>query len=105
TDGNYPYLYPLPTTVTELNNLPRLPPLCYYSRKMQDAETRYPVHEQELLALGCCLRTQRHYLIGRHFRAFTDHKSLIYLQEQPHLSRRQAGWVELIQQFDVSVEY
>ncbi|TPX60926.1 hypothetical protein PhCBS80983_g01411 [Powellomyces hirtus] len=73
--------------------------------KMQPAKTRYPVHEQELLRLVKSIRANRHYLIGRPFRAFVDHKSLIYLQEQPHLSCHQAGWVEFLQQFDFSVEY
>ena len=72
---------------------------------MNGAETRYSVHEQELLALVRTLEANRHYLLGRHFRAFTDHKSLIFLQEQAHLSRRQANWVELLQQYDFSVEY
>ncbi|TPX52124.1 hypothetical protein PhCBS80983_g06513 [Powellomyces hirtus] len=103
--GDFPYPYPLPTTKSGLANLPQLCPVTYYSRKMQPAETRYPVHEQELLGLVKSIRANRHYLIGRPFRAFVDHKSLIYLQEQPHLSRRQAGWVEFLQQFDFSVEY
>ncbi|TPX52301.1 hypothetical protein PhCBS80983_g06497 [Powellomyces hirtus] len=59
----------------------------------------------KLLGLVKSIRANRHYLIGRPFCAFADHKSLIYLQEQPHLSRRQAGWVEFLQQFDFSVEY
>jgi transposase InsO family protein len=96
---------PLPTTVTGLRTLPKLRPLTYFARKMQPAETRYPVHEQELLALVKCFKANRHYLVGRAFRAFTDHKSLIYLQEQPYLSRRQANWVEFLQQFDFAVEY
>ncbi|TPX52130.1 hypothetical protein PhCBS80983_g06511 [Powellomyces hirtus] len=104
-EGDFPYPYPLPTTKSGLANLPQLRLVTYYSRKMQPAETRYPVHKQELLGLVKSIRANRHYLIGRPFRAIVDHKSLIYLQEQPHLSRRQARWVEFLQQFDFSVEY
>ncbi|TPX54213.1 hypothetical protein PhCBS80983_g06010 [Powellomyces hirtus] len=103
--GDFPYPHPLPTTKLGLANLPQLRPVTYYSRKMQPAETQYPVHEQELLGLVKSIRANRQYLIGCPFRAFVDHKSLIYLQEQPRLSRRQAGWVEFLQQFDFSVEY
>lgn len=96
---------PLPTTIEGLTNLPRLRPVSYHARKMIPAETRYPVHEQELLAVVSTLKANRHYLIGSRFRVFTDHKSLQYLQTQPHLSRRQAGWVELLQEFDFTLEY
>ena len=66
---------------------------------------KYPVHEQELLALVNFLRAHRSYLISRAFIAFTDHKSLIYLQTQPFLSKRQAGWVEQLQEFNFKIEY
>jgi hypothetical protein len=99
------YPSPLPTTITALKNLPALRPVSYFSKKMLPAETRYPVYEQELLALVRCLSAHRHWLLGRPFRAFTDHRSLIYLQNQVHLSRRQASWVEILQQFDCSIEY
>jgi hypothetical protein len=77
----------------------------FFSRKMKPAEINYPVHEKELLALVKLLLGNRHYLIGHRFRAFTDHKALIYLQTQPRLSRRQAGWVEALQEFDFTIEY
>jgi hypothetical protein len=32
-----------------------LQPIAFMSQKMLDAETRYPVHEQELLAIICAL--------------------------------------------------
>ena len=96
---------PLPKTVKGFKELPRLRPICFFSRKMKPAEIKYHTYERELLGLIKLLRANRHYLIGRPFRCFTDHKSLIYLQEQPHLSRRQAGWVELLQEFDFKIEH
>ena len=42
-----------------------LQPIAFLSKKMLDAETRYPVHEQELLAVIQALGTWRHYLMGR----------------------------------------
>ena len=41
-----------------------LQPIAFISKKMLDAETRYPVHEQELLAIIHSLSTWRHYLSG-----------------------------------------
>ena len=63
-----------------------LKPIAYLSQKMCDAETRYPTHEQELLAIIVALRTWKHYLMGPKFKVMTDHKSLQYFQTQPQLS-------------------
>ena len=35
----------------------------------------------------------------------TDHEALKWLQKQPNLSRRQAGWVEKLQSYDMLIEY
>ena len=45
-----------------------LQPIAFLSKKMLPAETRYPVHEQELLAIIHALESWRHYLSGRKFK-------------------------------------
>ena len=82
-----------------------LQPIAYMSKKMLPAEKNYPVHEQELLAIVCALKEWRHYLHGTQFKVLTDHRSLQFLQTQPHLSARQTRWVEFLQQFDFVIEY
>jgi hypothetical protein len=72
---------------------------------MAPAERNYPVHEQELLAVMHALREWRHYLHGTKFKVVTDHRSLQYLQTQPHLSTRQVRWSEFLQQFDYEISY
>jgi len=72
---------------------------------MVPAETRYPVHEQELLAIVEALSTWRHYLIGSPFRVLTDHRSLTHFQTQPMLSGRQLRWMEELSAFDFVIEY
>jgi hypothetical protein len=91
--------------VLENKALNKLRPVVFWSRKMTPAECRYPVHEQELLALVEMIKHNRPYLLGRQFRALTDHKSLTWLNILPHLSCRQARWVELIQELDMEIEY
>ena len=78
-----------------------LQPIAFMSKKMIDAETRYPTHEQELLAIVCALKQWRHYLLGSKFEiiAETDHKPLTYLQTQPHLSKRQVAWLDVLADF------
>jgi hypothetical protein len=72
---------------------------------MCDAETRYPTHEQELLAIIVALRTWKHYLMGLKFKVMTDHKSLQYFQTQPQLSGRQVRWKDTIANYDFDIEY
>ena len=82
-----------------------LQPIAFMSKKMLDAETRYPVHEQELLAIINSLSNWRHYLSGRKFIVKTDHKSLQYFKTQPMLSGRQSRWKDMIANFDFDIEY
>jgi hypothetical protein len=84
-----------------------LQPIAFLSKKMLDAETRYPVHEQELLAVIHSLGTWRHYLAGSKFKVIikTDHKSLQYFKTQPQLSGRQSRWKDVIANFDFDIEY
>ena len=82
-----------------------LQPIAFMSKKMLDAETRYPTHEKELLAIMHALSTWRHYLSGAKFRVLTDHKSLQFFKTQPVLSGRQARWADTIANFDFDIEY
>ena len=84
-----------------------LRPISFMSKKMNAAETRYPVHEQELLAIITALTLWRHHLEGTDtpVRIRTDHKSLIYFQTQPMLSGRQTRWVETLSRYNYVVEY
>ncbi len=82
-----------------------LQPVAYESRKLLPAERSYPVHEKELLAGVYALKKWRCYLEGTHFTWLTDAASLRYLQTQPTLTRRQARWVELLQNYDYTVKH
>jgi hypothetical protein len=84
-----------------------LQPIAFLSKKMLDAETRYPVHEQELLAIIHSLNSWRHYLHGSKFKVIvkTDHKSLQHFKTQPTLSGRQSRWLDVMADFDFDIEY
>src|SRR6185312_15738015 len=84
-----------------------LQPIAFMSHKLTPAEINYAVHEKELLAIVRALEEWRHYLLGANFtvRVLTDHHSLKWLQTQPHLTSRQARWMEFLQQFDMKIEY
>jgi len=84
-----------------------LQPIAFMSKKLNGAETRYPVHEQELLAIITALQTWRHHLMGASVpvRIRTDHKSLIHFQTQPMLSGRQTRWLATLADYDYVIEY
>lgn len=80
-------------------------PVAYESRKFKPAECNYPVHEREMLAAIHCLRVWRCYLDGQQFELFTDHKPLLLVEDQPHLSSRQARWMQFLALFDIKWHY
>ena len=82
-----------------------LQPVAFESRKMKPAELNYAAHEKELLAIVHALKVWRVYLEGRRFTVQTDHATLRHFQTQPHLSRRQARWSELLQEYDFEIQY
>jgi hypothetical protein len=84
-----------------------LQPVAFLSKKMLPAETRYPVHEKELLAIVHALTHWRHYLHGSRSRFVvrTDHNSLQFFHTQPMLSGRQARWKDKLAEFDFTIEY
>jgi len=85
-----------------------LQPIAYMSHKMSDAETRYPTHDKEMLAIVNMLGEWRTYLQGRQpftIRIMTDHNSLQYFMTQPSLSARQSRWLDKLADFDFKIEY
>ena len=51
------------------------------------------------------LKIWSHYLYGYHVDIFTDHKSLQYVFTQQDLNLRQRIWLELLNDYDMSVLY
>ena len=79
--------------------------IAYASRQLKTHEVNYPVHDLELAAVVFALRIWRHYLYGSRTQIFTDHKSLKYLMSQKELNMRQRRWIELIKDYDCTIEY
>lgn len=79
--------------------------IAYESRKMIPAEVNYPVHDQELLSVVHGLRKWRHYLHGGKVRVITDNWATKFLLTKPELNKRQAGWLDFIQEFNLEIIY
>jgi hypothetical protein len=65
-----------------------LQPICYESKKLNPAETRYSAYERELLGIIWAVGKWQHYLASRHFTIQADHDSLKHLPNQPSANRR-----------------
>ncbi|CAL2244317.1 unnamed protein product [Prunus armeniaca] len=79
--------------------------IAYASRQLKKHEQNYPVHDLELAAVVFALKIWRHYLYGETCQIFTDHKSLKYFFTQRELNMRQRRWLELIKDYDCTIEY
>jgi hypothetical protein len=74
-------------------------PIAFLSRKFCKAEYNYTTTEQELLAAVEALKQWRCYLEGVEFTMWTDHNPNTYMQTKTTLSRREARWSEMFQQY------
>ncbi|WMV46656.1 hypothetical protein MTR67_040041 [Solanum verrucosum] len=79
--------------------------ISYASRKLKPHELNYPTHDLELAAVVFALKIWRHYLYGEKCHIFTDHKSLKYLGTQKELNLGQRRWLELIKDYDCTIDY
>ena len=79
--------------------------IAYASRQLRPYEQNYPTYDLEMAAIVFALKIWRYYLYGEKFEIFTDHKSLKYIQSQKDLNLRQRRWIELLKDYDCSIQY
>ncbi|XP_068331401.1 uncharacterized protein [Pyrus communis] len=79
--------------------------IAYASRQLKPHNLNYPTHDLELTAIIFALKLWRHYLYGEKCKIFTDHKSLQYLFTQKDLNLRQRRWMELLSDYDCTIDY
>ncbi|XP_068328213.1 uncharacterized protein [Pyrus communis] len=79
--------------------------ITYASRQLKPHKVKYPTHDLELAAIMFALKIWRHYLYGERCKIFIDHKSLQYLFTQRDLNLRQWRWIELLSDYDCTIEY
>jgi hypothetical protein len=53
--------------------------VAYDSRQLRKHEAHYPTHDLELAAVVHALKIWRHYLMGKRYELYMDHKSLKYI--------------------------
>ena len=71
--------------------------IAFARRKLLDSEQNYNTMEREGLAMVYALQKFKHYLLGKHFKMFTDHSNLKYLVNKLVLGGRIYQWLLLFQ--------
>jgi hypothetical protein len=79
--------------------------VAYASRQLRKHEAHYPTPDLELAAVVHALKIWRHYLLGKRCELYTDHKSFKYIFIQWNLNLRQRRWLELIEDYDLGINY
>jgi hypothetical protein len=80
-------------------------PIAYFSEKLSGAALNYPTYDKEVYALVRALENWQHYLWPKEFVIHTDHESLKHLKGQQRLNKRNAKWVEFIENFPYVIRY
>ena len=81
-------------------------PLAFFSRKLSETEKKYSAFDRELLAAYTAIKHFRHFLEGRPFVLYTDHKPLMYaLKSQTDRSPRQTRHLSYIAEFTTNIQY
>ena len=78
--------------------------IAYASRVLTKAKANYSVIQRECLAVVYGIRQFRHYLLGRSFQLWTDHKPLQWLSEQ-RMEGMLCRWALALQEYNFTVEY
>ena len=79
-------------------------PVAYTSRRLRPEERNYHANERETLAVIHALRVWRTNLF-RPFEIITDNQAVTYLLSKKQLSGREARWLDLLADFDMTISH
>ena len=82
-------------------------PVAFFSRKMIPAETRYEMHDGELLAIVEAFKTWRHYLEGSQHEVLvlTNYNNLRRFMDTKSLSSKQVSWAQELSRYHFRIDY
>lgn len=81
-------------------------PIAFASKSLNYAQSRYPAHRLEFLALKWAVCDKfSHWLRGHSFTVWTDNNPLTYILTKPKLDACEQRWVAKLAPFDFSVKY
>ncbi|GBG77817.1 hypothetical protein CBR_g25748 [Chara braunii] len=75
------------------------------SKKIKTQKLQDSTYEKELYALVSALKHWNHFLLGRHFKIFSDHSTLQWLKSQGELNDKLARYIQFIDLFDFELKH
>ena len=82
-------------------------PIAYFSKKLKPSESKYSTYDRELLAVYLAIKHFQHFIEGRTFTVFTDHKPLTYSlsSTSDRYTPRQVRHLDYISQFTTNIAH
>lgn len=81
-------------------------PLGFFSKKLSPTQSIYSAFDRELLGIFLSIKHFRHFLEGRNFIVFTDHKPIVgALTSKAERSPRQSRQLDYISQFTTDIRH
>jgi len=97
--------YALGCVIAQLNDEGFPQPVAFASKKLSPAETRFSTTEREIFAIVWGVNYFKYFLQGRHFKVFSDHKSLTGMLKLRDPTNRIARWAVSLGNFDFQTVY
>ncbi|GBG70269.1 hypothetical protein CBR_g6398 [Chara braunii] len=82
-----------------------LRPFEFMSKKIKTQKLQDSTYEKELYALVSAMKHWKHFLLGRHFKIFSDHSTLQWLKSQGELNDKLARYIQFIDLFDFELKH
>ncbi|GBG42229.1 hypothetical protein CBR_g75657 [Chara braunii] len=79
-------------------------PVEFMSARMPSEKVATSNYERELYALKQALEHWKHYLLGRHFKVYSDHETLRWLKTQAKMIPKLTRWAAEIDQYDFELK-
>ncbi|GBG83544.1 hypothetical protein CBR_g37260 [Chara braunii] len=79
-------------------------PVEFMSARRHSEKVATSTYERELYALRQALDHWKHYLLGRHFKAYSDHETLRWLETQAKMTPKLTRWAVEIDQYDFELK-
>uniref|UniRef100_A0A3B1JCD7 ribonuclease H n=1 Tax=Astyanax mexicanus TaxID=7994 RepID=A0A3B1JCD7_ASTMX len=81
-------------------------PIAYASKSLNHAQSKYPAHRLEFLAMKWAIHDKfSHWLRGHRFTVWTDNNPLKYILTKPRLDACEQRWVAKLAPFDFDIQY
>ncbi|GBG64146.1 hypothetical protein CBR_g40845 [Chara braunii] len=79
-------------------------PVEFMPARMPSEKVATSTYERELYALRQALEHWKHYLLGRHFKVYSDHETLRWLKTKAKMTPKLTRWAAEIDQYDFELK-